>query len=215
MRMDPAKRSAEILTCASRLFHERGIGAVTIDDIVRAANVAKGTFYLYYRSKSDLLAKLADALIRRMAETAEAAAAQAADPLDQFAAAVAAMRTVGREGRHLAEALDHPDNFELHERTNVTLVRTLAPILGRVVEAGNTSGVFNVADPVPTIEFLLAGQAFLLGDGRFAWSEAEYRRRLDATLTLIERALGASPGSLAPRLGAVVTRPAAGDQVAR
>lgn len=204
MRIDPAQRSAEILACASRLFHERGIGSVTIDDIVRAANVAKGTFYLYFRSKSDLLAKLADALIVSMAAAAEAAAAQADDPLDQFVGAVAAMRTVGREGQHLADVLDHPDNFELNERTNVTLVRTLAPILGRVVEAGKASGAFNVEDPVPTIEFLLAGQAFLLGDGRFAWSEAEYRRRLDATLTLIERALGASPGALAPRLAAVV-----------
>jgi len=202
------QRHAEILACAARLFRERSVGAVAIDEIVREANIAKGTFYLYFRSKSDLLARLADALVARMVEAAEAAARQQADPLDNFAAAVAALKHVDRDERHLAEALHHPANLELHERANIALVRGLAPVLAGVVEAGNATGVFDVAAPLPTVEFLLAGQAFLLGDGRFNWSPAEHAERLDAALVLIERALGAPPRSLTTRLAQALAPPA-------
>ncbi|HET7842237.1 MAG TPA: TetR/AcrR family transcriptional regulator [Terriglobia bacterium] len=47
-------RTAEILAAAHRVFAEKGFHAATIDEVAKAANVAKGTVYLYYRSKDDL-----------------------------------------------------------------------------------------------------------------------------------------------------------------
>lgn len=48
-------RRAQILEAARRSFARRGLHATTVDDIARAARVAKGTVYLYYRSKDQLL----------------------------------------------------------------------------------------------------------------------------------------------------------------
>lgn len=47
-------RTAEILAAAHRVFAEKGFHAATIEEVAKAANVAKGTVYLYYRSKDDL-----------------------------------------------------------------------------------------------------------------------------------------------------------------
>jgi AcrR family transcriptional regulator len=47
-------RTAAILAAAHRVFAEKGFHAATIDEVARAADVAKGTVYLYYRSKNDL-----------------------------------------------------------------------------------------------------------------------------------------------------------------
>lgn len=200
-------RYAEILACAARLFEDHGVAAVAIDEIAREANIAKGTFYLYFRSKSDLLARLAEALVARMAERAEAASLLMDDPADRFVAAVSALRLVENDAPCLSEALHHPGNLELHERMNVAFVRQIAPVLARTVEAGNKTGAFCVADPLPTVEFLVAGQAFLLGNARFNWTPSEYADRLKAALVLIERALGAPPGSLAARLAAALDPP--------
>lgn len=41
-----------------KLFIKKGIGKTTIQNIVDAAEVAKGTFYLYYTSKEDLIEKI-------------------------------------------------------------------------------------------------------------------------------------------------------------
>ena len=47
-------RCAEILAAARRVFAEKGFEGATVDDIARAAGLAKGTVYLYYRSKRDI-----------------------------------------------------------------------------------------------------------------------------------------------------------------
>jgi AcrR family transcriptional regulator len=52
------------MNAAQRLFLEHGVGAVTIEEITSSAAVAKGTFYLYFSSKDDLLG----ALRKRFAE---------------------------------------------------------------------------------------------------------------------------------------------------
>lgn len=47
-------RTATILRAASRLFAEGGFANTTVEDIARAAGVAKGTVYLYFPSKEDI-----------------------------------------------------------------------------------------------------------------------------------------------------------------
>jgi AcrR family transcriptional regulator len=47
----------EIFAAAVRLFLERGYDAVTVDDICRAADVARGTFFLHFPTKDTLLAE--------------------------------------------------------------------------------------------------------------------------------------------------------------
>lgn len=47
-------RTAEILEAARKVFAEKGFHEATVDDIAAAAGVAKGTVYLYYRSKREI-----------------------------------------------------------------------------------------------------------------------------------------------------------------
>lgn len=44
-----------ILQCALELFDKKGFYQVTIEEITRRAGVAKGTFYTYFRTKSDVI----------------------------------------------------------------------------------------------------------------------------------------------------------------
>src|ERR1041385_4438271 len=48
-------RRSQILEAARRSFARHGLHATTVDQIAKAAHVAKGTVYLYYRSKDHLL----------------------------------------------------------------------------------------------------------------------------------------------------------------
>ncbi len=43
-----------LLQAASDLFSEKGVSKTSIDNIVERAQVAKGTFYLYFRDKAEL-----------------------------------------------------------------------------------------------------------------------------------------------------------------
>jgi AcrR family transcriptional regulator len=57
-RQSPDVRREQILDAAQRVLLERGLRATTVADVVDAAGVAKGTMYLYFRSKDELLAGL-------------------------------------------------------------------------------------------------------------------------------------------------------------
>jgi AcrR family transcriptional regulator len=47
-------RTAGILEAARKVFAKKGFNDATVDDIAAAAGVAKGTVYLYYRSKREV-----------------------------------------------------------------------------------------------------------------------------------------------------------------
>nr|WP_307993301.1 TetR/AcrR family transcriptional regulator [uncultured Niameybacter sp.] len=52
------KKRQELLENAFDLFTSKGVNETTIQDIAKAAGVAKGTFYLYFKDKYDLIEKL-------------------------------------------------------------------------------------------------------------------------------------------------------------
>jgi AcrR family transcriptional regulator len=51
---DKQRRRADIIEAAERVFFSGGIAAATMDDVAEAAEVSKGTLYLYFKSKEDL-----------------------------------------------------------------------------------------------------------------------------------------------------------------
>ena len=52
------EKKQNLLDAAYALFTEKGVAKTSVDEIVRGANVAKGTFYLYFRDKGDVLREL-------------------------------------------------------------------------------------------------------------------------------------------------------------
>jgi AcrR family transcriptional regulator len=53
-----AFRTQEILAAARQLLEQRGLEAMTMEEIAAVAGVAKGTLYLYFQSKDDLIQAL-------------------------------------------------------------------------------------------------------------------------------------------------------------
>jgi AcrR family transcriptional regulator len=47
-------RKEEIVDAAQKVFFEKGLFVATMDEIAEAAELSKGTLYLYYKSKEDL-----------------------------------------------------------------------------------------------------------------------------------------------------------------
>ncbi len=55
----PGKTREKLVRSAMELFAKKGFDKTTVDEIVAKAGVAKGTFYLYFKSKDDLIKELA------------------------------------------------------------------------------------------------------------------------------------------------------------
>ena len=65
-RVDKAERRQQILSNARDVFAKRGYHAAKIDDIVAAAGVARGTFYLYFEDKRAIFEEIVDATFGRL-----------------------------------------------------------------------------------------------------------------------------------------------------
>jgi TetR/AcrR family fatty acid metabolism transcriptional regulator len=66
-------KRARILDAAVKVFAERGFFTATVAEIARAAGVADGTIYLYFKSKDDLLLRLFDEKMSDLLAEARAA----------------------------------------------------------------------------------------------------------------------------------------------
>jgi AcrR family transcriptional regulator len=59
-------RRSQLLDAARERFGKHGLAGTTVDGIARSAGVAKGTVYLYYKSKEDILRHVLDEDLRQL-----------------------------------------------------------------------------------------------------------------------------------------------------
>src|SRR5205809_6248309 len=78
-----AKRDA-ILRAAIDVFADRGFFSAQVADVARAAGVAAGTVYLYFKSKDDLLVSIFDRSMREGLTLGRAAVADLHDPRERL-----------------------------------------------------------------------------------------------------------------------------------
>src|SRR5690348_8330446 len=76
-RAAPEVRVEQILDAAAEVLLSKGLNATTVDEIAAAAGLAKGTTYLYFKSKAQVLAALRERSVTRMLESCDMAAAEA------------------------------------------------------------------------------------------------------------------------------------------
>ena len=191
----PEERRAEIVETAARLFRQHGYAKCPVERIIREIGVAKGTFYYYFKSKPDILEAIVDKTLGQIVEMAKGVADDPSLSAMQKMEALLGDSHIGDDDSlEVAEMLHLPENRELHELTNIQTVLQLSPILAQIVEQGIGEGVFEVDRPLETIQFLFTAAQFLTDGDMFGFSETELRKRRLVTQTIIEKALGATPG---------------------
>lgn len=192
----PEERRAEIIETADRLFRQHGYANCSVEMIIREIGVAKGTFYYYFKSKPDILEAIVDKTLGEIVAVANSVAEEPSLSAMQKMKALLGNTHIGDDDSlEVADMLHLPENRELHELTNIQTVLQLSPILARIVEQGIGEGTFDVDRPLETIQFLFTGAQFLTDGGMFGFSDAELRARRLVTQSIIEKALGAEPGS--------------------
>lgn len=150
-RRRPAEvRHHEILVAAASVLTEQGLQATTMADVAARAGLAKGTVYLYFASKDELLSGLRAAYLDRFTEAV--APTDAAGPAAGIAHLLGALYSFAAENVALHHLLFHEAGFS--ERDAFSSLRAR---LAALVAEGAESGDFEVDDAKLTASFLLHG----------------------------------------------------------
>jgi AcrR family transcriptional regulator len=198
----PEIRKGEILDAAEKLFAAKGYEAATVNDILSAVNIAKGTFYYHFKSKEDVL----DGIVKRQIDTGlEKAKALAADPSlaieEKLLAVMLAQKPEKPAAEEILPVIHEPANALLHQKILSEYVIRLSPILSDIVREGIDQKVFDTPFPGEFTEILLTAGLVLFDTAYFHWTPDEQAQHIAAFLRAIERLTGARPGSLARLAG--------------
>jgi AcrR family transcriptional regulator len=196
-RQPPDVRREQILDAAQQVLLRRGPAAATMADVAEAAAVAKGTVYLYFTSKAELLAGLRARYFERFTATLadQAAATPGTSPplatrVEQLVAASYDFALANHELHHV---LFHEAGLGEHD----TVARARAAV-AKLVETGVASGELDVPDPGLATDFVLHGLHGILVAATHR-PRSERRRLVGGVTRLVCQALGAHPGPVAGR----------------
>jgi AcrR family transcriptional regulator len=152
-------RRQALIDAAVAVFSAKGVAAASVDDIVRAAGVAKGTFYLYFPTKDDAVNAVASAIVDRVAERVLAVATDPRrSPVERLLAFGGGISEVSDEPyeRELIEIFHRPENRLLHDRIGAQALVRLAPVVAATIAEGIGAGQFRQQDPDHAAAYVLA-----------------------------------------------------------
>jgi AcrR family transcriptional regulator len=148
----PDLRRSEVLAAALDLFAEKGFAATRLDDVAARAGVAKGTLYLYFKSKEEIfMAVVRESLVATLTSR-RAAVESYSGPISALLAFVLEdwWRDIGSTKLStipklvMAEAGNFPQIAEFYLREVILPVQEL---LAHIFERGMASGEFRRVDP--------------------------------------------------------------------
>lgn len=150
--LPPLPKRDAILRAAIDVFADRGYFNAQVADVARAAGVAAGTVYLYFRSKDDLLVSIFERSMRIALDEGRQVLDHTADPrerLRQFA-----RLHLGRLGRDRNLAIvfqvELRQSTKFMERFSSTLLRDYLGLIRDAIADGQRGGLFR-NDVKPTI----------------------------------------------------------------
>jgi len=203
-----AFRTREILAAARQLLDQRGLEAMTMEEIAAVAGVAKGTLYLYFQSKDDLIQALITLVGENILKDMEVALQAPGMPAEKLRRVVSVLleylnrerllfpiyaRELLRGRRESREGFWR--NYQELEERFVTLVTGL-------FAEGIAAGQFISANP-RLLTFLIRGLVRATGYYQQAEGQAEAAKEaLPVILTLLSSGLireKQSPGEEAAR----------------
>lgn len=175
---------AALVEAALALFDEKGVEATSVDEITTTAAVAKGTFYVHFQRKQDILLEQAARLVTELQHDPDIAEpdpdpAVALGALADRLASIMTPRTV--RGRAIREIIGNREQWlrVLGDRP------TLAKIIRPIMERGQATGALRT--DLSTAR-LAHGLTILWLDTIIGWSERPEPRdlgeELHAALTL-------------------------------
>lgn len=157
------EREQLILQAGEALILEKGYGETSMDDIAARVGVSKGTLYLHFASKDDLLMAIIETNLRRFVETMTTIINSESGPLAKLERLIHTVYTGSSEERvRLMDALLRVP--ELHIRLTeqkrgiiAAFWATFSERLGAVIDEGKAAGELDPAMPTPVLQAIFTG----------------------------------------------------------
>lgn len=180
---------------ANLLFYQKGYQHTTIEEIIKKAGIAKGTFYYYFKSKEEIL----DSIVKRAVavtvnDTLKIASLDDIGAMEKLKLIFTEQSKNSDIASEEIENLHQLKNVDLHQKMIVETALQYAPVLGNVIKQGIDEGVFKTDYPDEVMEFIIVGMQFIFDPGIFKWTKKQFAQRVSALIEMMENILNVEKG---------------------
>ena len=144
------ERTSQIITAAEGVFSKKGFSAARMDDIAEETGLSKGTLYLYFKSKNDIIIAILDRIFQRefkVFEQIDISKTGATDTIWLF------VDTVAKDIKYFLRAIPIAYEFLALAFRNKTVQKALKVYVNRymdilmpIIQRGIDSGEFKNVD---------------------------------------------------------------------
>lgn len=195
--MEKANKRTLILNATEELMCQMPDNVISVDTIAKKAGIGKGSIYYYFESKDEII----DAVIER--SYAMAIQEFFADVYNQSNTLLkiktlfhSVIKEEFRNSRkNIITAFHMHDNLLLHTKMMITAVKTLSPILTKLLSEGVEDGSIHSESPQESAEMIVAMLTFLLDNSFFPSDEQSLYRKLKLYAHILETCLQTEEGS--------------------
>lgn len=160
------QRRSTILAAATQVFKDKGYHATSVNDIIDAAQIARGTFYLYFTSKRDVFAELSTTFLALIRGSVRKISLDPADgePLAQMRANFRRVMNTVLEYGDLATIMLRGDAGDAEARAQMApFYDQVIDLIGQAVRVGRGLGIARDCDVEVIAVAALAGLKEVLG----------------------------------------------------
>ena len=183
------RRKQELLRTAYEMFITKGYENTSVDDIINAAGIAKGTYYYYFETKEAMLEEVIGMMIESEAEAA-AKVLEAPIPTPQKVVGIIASFRLEESEQPIVDTINRPENVLMHNKLNRRIIDVVVPLLSKVIEEGVNEGIFDCDNIAERVRMILIISNTLFEDADFT------ERDIDVFIDLTEKLLGARKGTM-------------------
>jgi AcrR family transcriptional regulator len=185
----PEERRDELMNAAQRAFLEYGVAPTTIEQITSRAKVAKGTFYLYFSSKEEILAALRERFARELLMAVTAAVSR--QPSYDWRGKLTNWARACVAGYLDSIALHDIVFYESRAPSREGLVdNVIIDHLLELLHSGAEAGAWSINDPRFTAVFLFSGLHGVVDDAHTKEKRINRNRLIQRVEQLCLRSVG-------------------------
>ena len=143
-RSGRAEKARSILRAAAKVFAQFGYFNAKVSDVARAAGVADGTVYLYFKSKDDLLSSVFSLAMEEFLGRARAELADIFDPRERLRRFAQLHLSLLEQERDLAIVfqVELRQSTKFMEQFSTTYLADYFKIIREIIEDGQRRGLF-------------------------------------------------------------------------
>ncbi len=139
-----AEKARAILRAAAKVFAQAGYFNAKVADVARAAGVADGTVYLYFKNKDDLLSSIFNTTMEEFLSRARSELAQVLDPRERLRRFAHLHLTLLEQERDMAVVfqVELRQSTKFMEQFSTTYLADYFKVIREIIEDGQRRGLF-------------------------------------------------------------------------